>query len=255
MAEPAEDRKPVDIELVKERLDFLKGGRFKAWLEMCAHCGYCSDSCFFYTAHNKDPKYGPAYKVMQTLGKLYKQRGLVTMEQLEEMAAIAYGDCTACRRCSLYCPFGIDIATMIAATRGILCGQGLAPEPLMDAVKNYYESGNQMAVTAEEFIDTCEWMQEEYEYEMPGLEIPMDREGVDMMYTINAREAKYYPQDIGEVAMLFHAAGESWTMPSMGWDDTNLAMFAGEMKCAAHVVKLVYDAAEKLGVKKIGVTE
>ncbi len=250
MAEPA-----VDTKLIKERLTFLKGGRFKTWLEICAHCAYCSDSCFFYKANNKDPKYMPAYKIMQTLGKLYKKKGEVTRDDLEVMAGIAYGDCTACRRCSLYCPFGIDIAVMIAAVRGILCGQGLAPQPLMDAVKNYYESGNQMAVSTEEFVDTCEWMEEETAEEMPGLTIPVDKEGADMMYTINAREAKFYPQDIAEVAMIFHAAGESWTMPSMGWDDTNLAMFAGEMKCATHVVKIVYDAAERLGVKKIGITE
>jgi Fe-S oxidoreductase len=250
MAEPA-----VNTKLIKERLATLKGGRFKAWLEICAHCAYCADSCFFYTAHNKDPKYMPAYKVMQTLGKLYKKKGEVSREELEEMASIAYGDCTACRRCSLYCPFGIDMAVMIATARAILCGQGLAPKALMDAVKNYYEFGNQMAITEEEFIETCEWMEEEYAEEMPGLKIPVDKQGVDMMYTINAREAKFYPQDIGEVAQIFHAAGESWTMPSMGWDDTNLAMFAGEIKCAGHIVKLVYDAAEKLGVKKIGVTE
>jgi len=250
MAEPA-----VNTDLIKERLAFLKGGRFKAWLEICAHCGYCTDSCFFYTAHNKDPKYMPAYKVMQTLGKLYKKKGEVTRAELEEMASIAYGDCTACRRCSLYCPFGIDIATMMATTRGILCGQGLAPQPLLDAVKNYYEFGNQMAITEEDYVETCEWMEEETEEEMPGLTIPIEKEGADMMYTINAREAKFYPQDIAEVAMIFHAAGESWTMPRTGWDDTNLGMFAGEMKCAGHVVKLVYDAAERLGVKKIGVTE
>jgi len=245
----------VNTELIKERLAFLKGGRFKAWLELCAHCGYCAESCFYYTAHNKDPKYTPAYKFINTLGKLYKKKGEVSRAELEEIASIAYGDCTACRRCSLYCPFGIDIATMMAATRGILCGQGLAPQPLLDAVKNYYEFGNQMAITEEDFIETCEWMEEETAEEMPGLTIPIDKKGVDMMYTINAREAKFYPQDIAEVAMIFHAAGESWTMPSMGWDDTNLGMFAGEMKCAGHVVKLVYDAAERLGVKKIGVTE
>jgi hypothetical protein len=55
--------------------------------------------------------------------------------------------------------------------------------------------------------------------------------------------------------MIFYAAGENYTFPKMGWDDTNLAMFAGEMKCAAHIVKLVYDNAERLGVKRIGVTE
>ncbi len=250
MAEPA-----VDTNVIREKLTALKGGRFKTWLELCAHCGWCADSCFFYQAHDKDPKYMPAYKVMQTLGKLYKRNGEVTREEIEEMASIAWGDCTACRRCSMYCPFGIDIAVMIAGARAILCSQGATPAALMDAVKNYWEFGNQMAVTEEDFVETCEWMEEETEEEMPGLKIPVEKEGADMMYTINAREAKFYPQDIAEAAMIFHAAGENWTFPKMGWDDTNLAMFAGDMKCAAHVVKLCYDAAERLGVKRIGVTE
>ncbi len=250
MAEPA-----VNTKLLKERLSFLKGGRFKAWLEICAHCGYCADSCFFYTAHDKDPKYMPAYKVGQTLGKLYKKNGEVTRAELEEMASIAYGDCTACRRCSQYCPFGIDIAFMIACTRALMCGQGLAPPALMDAVKNYWDTGNQMAISEDDYRETLEWMEEETEEEMPGLTIPFEKEGADMMYTINAREAKFYPQDLAEAAMIFYAAGENYTFPKMGWDDTNLAMFAGEMKCAAHIVKLVYDNAERLGVNKIGVTE
>lgn len=245
----------VDTKLIKERLAALKGGRFKAWLELCAHCAYCADSCFFVTAHNRDPKYTPAYKLTQTLGKLYKKDGNVTREELEEMVKVAYGDCTACRRCSLYCPFGIDIATMIAATRAILNSQGLSPAPLLDAIKNYWEFGNQMAVSQEDFIETCDWMAEETAEECRGLVIPIDKQGADMMYTINAREAKFYPQDIAEAAMIFHVAGENWTFPSMGWDDTNLGMFAGDVKCAGHVAKLVYDAAEKLGVKKIGVTE
>jgi Fe-S oxidoreductase len=250
MTEPA-----VDTKLIKERLAALKGGRFKAWLEMCAHCAYCANSCFFVTAHNRDPKYTPAYKFINTLGKLYKKQGEVTRAELEEMASIAYGDCTACRRCSLYCPFGIDIAVMIATVRAILHSQGMSPAPLLDAVKNYWEFGNQMAVTQEDFVDTCEWMEEETEEECRGLKIPINKKGADMMYTINAREAKFYPQDIAEAAMIFHVAGENWTVPDMGWDDTNLGMFAGDIKCAAHCVKLVYDAAERLEAKTIGVTE
>lgn len=250
MAEPA-----VNIKLIKERLAFLKGGRFKAWLEICAHCAYCSDSCFFYLAHDKDPKYMPAYKVKQTLDKLYKKKGKVTWEELEKMADIAYGDCTACRRCSLYCPFGIDIAVMIAAVRGILCGQGLAPKGLQDAAKLHWETGNQMAITEEDFVETCVWMEEESEEEMPGLKIPIDKQGAEILYVLNAREVKFYPQDIAEAAMIFYAAGEDWTFPSLGWDMTNLAMFAGNAKVMAHSAKLVYDAAERLGVKKIITSE
>ena len=30
--------------------------RIKTWLEICAHCGLCADSCFLYLANNRDPK-------------------------------------------------------------------------------------------------------------------------------------------------------------------------------------------------------
>ncbi len=83
----------------------------------------------------------------------------------------------------------------------------------------------------------------------------MDKEGANIMYTVNAREPMYYPQDIGMAAQIFHIAGENWTMPSEGWDDTNLAMFAGDAKCMAHVVKMTYDAAIRLKAKAIGITE
>ena len=129
---------------------------------------------------------------------------------------------------------------MIATVRAILHSQGFSPAPLLDAVKNYWEFGNQMAVTQEDFVDTCEWMEEETEEECRGLKIPINKKGAE---------------DLAEAAILFHVAGENWTVPDMGWDDTNLGMFAGDMKCAAHCVKLVYDAAERLEAKKIGVTE
>ena len=29
--------------------------RTKTWLEMCAHCGMCADSCFLYLVNNRDP--------------------------------------------------------------------------------------------------------------------------------------------------------------------------------------------------------
>jgi hypothetical protein len=61
--------------------------------------------------------------------------------------------------------------------------------------------------------------------------------------------------DIAHIAKVFHLAGEDWTMASKGWDDTNLAMFAGDLKTAGYVSQLVRDAAEELGVKRVAITE
>ncbi len=42
------------------------------------------------------------------------------------------------------------------------------------------------------------------------------------MFTINLRKPVYYPQDISNAAIIFAAAKESWTIPTFGWDCTNL---------------------------------
>ncbi len=255
MAEAKPEAKPVDTGVIKQRLDALKGARIKVWLDLCAHCGLCADSCFFYLAHDKDPTYMPSYKVIKTLGEMYKKKGNVDRSFLEEAHEIVWGKCTACRRCSMYCPFGIDMATMISTARAICTSQGVTPEGLQKAVENYWAEGNQMAMKKEDWIETCQWMEEETQAELPKLTIPMDKEGANIMYTVNVREPMFYPQDLAMVAQIFHVAGEDWTMTSEGYDDTNLAMFAGDGKCATHVTKLTYDAANRLKAKQIGVTE
>ncbi|NSW87830.1 MAG: (Fe-S)-binding protein [Syntrophobacteraceae bacterium] len=112
-----------------------------------------------------------------------------------------------------------------------------------------------MGMSSEDFIDTCSWMAEESSEEVAGVNIPIDKKGARIMYTVNPREPMYYPQDIAMAAKIFTVAEEDWTMPSTGWDCTNLAMFAGDRALAGHIVKLMYDKAVELGVEKIVMTE
>ena len=39
-------------------------------------------------------------------------------------------------------------------------------------------------------------MAEEYEEDWPGLKIPVDVQNADIIYTVNAREPKHYPEDL-----------------------------------------------------------
>src|SRR4030065_2136302 len=95
-----------------------------------------------------------------------------------------------------------------------------------------------MAISKEDRSETLEWWEEETAEELVGLKIPIDKKGAKILYTVNAREPKFYPQDIMEVAKIFHVAGEDWTLPSeKGWDDTNLAMFCGDAKTARRILE------------------
>jgi Fe-S oxidoreductase len=242
----------------KEMYEFLKarmGARFKMWLEICAHCALCADTCHHYLASGKDPKMIPAHKV-RFLREIMKKKGNVDREYLRKVYETIYYECNMCRRCTLYCPFGIDIGVMISLLRATLFSQGIAPEGLLKAIENYKGFGNQMAVTKEDWVETIVWCEEETGEEIAGLKIPIDKKGARIMYTVNAREPKFYPQDIMEAAQIFHVAGEDWTLPSeSGWDDTNLAMFCGDVKTARMIVENTFKRAEELEVQKVAVTE
>ena len=45
----------------------------KTWLEICAHCGMCADSCFLYLINDCDPEQVPAYKIQSTLGEIIRR--------------------------------------------------------------------------------------------------------------------------------------------------------------------------------------
>ena len=115
-------QKPVDAKKIKEILK-QKKGRMKVCLAACASCTLCAESCFLFISNDKGPQYMPSYKVVHSLGKLYKKRGQVNRAQLEDMKDLIWKNCVLCGRC--YCPFGIDIPNMIAFARSILRSQGI----------------------------------------------------------------------------------------------------------------------------------
>ena len=67
----------VDQAQLWEDLQKTCKSRTRTWLDICAHCGMCADSCFLYTANNKDPKQIPSYKLQHTLGEMIRRKGKV----------------------------------------------------------------------------------------------------------------------------------------------------------------------------------
>lgn len=115
-------QKPIDNKKIAEMLD-RKKDKMKLLLSFCAHCSLCAESCFLYRNHHKDPQYMPAYKVINSLGKLYKKKGKVDRALLTEIEVLIWKNCVLCERC--YCPLGIDIPGMIAFARSICRSQGI----------------------------------------------------------------------------------------------------------------------------------
>ncbi|MBF0200419.1 MAG: 4Fe-4S dicluster domain-containing protein [Desulfamplus sp.] len=119
-----EKQKSPDIGVIKELLNQKKNMKF--FLSVCVGCGMCAESCFLYVNNQKDPSYMPSFKVINSLGRMYKKKGELTMEELGEIKSLVWEKCVLCTRC--HCPMGISIPAMIAWARTICRSQGISRE-------------------------------------------------------------------------------------------------------------------------------
>jgi len=258
-------------EVVLDRLGQKMSRQIVGSLVACVHCGLCTDSCHYVLANPGEPKWAPAYKAdrirrifkrhIDWTGRVFpwwvKAGSVFTDEELEELRDIAFGMCTNCRRCTFNCPMGVDFATVNRMTRGLLVSVGVMPEGVAVVSKDQWELGNQMGVLKEDYLETLEWMEEELRDELddPTVEIPVDRMDCDVVYAINPREIKYDPRTIADAARIFHLAGESWTMASEGWDQTNFGLFSGDDALGGSVARRLYEKVIELRGKKLVISE
>jgi Fe-S oxidoreductase len=265
--DPRADNPQRFVELLKERMTRHQASS----LAGCVHCGLCAESCHYVLARPDDPMMTPAYKAdqirrvfkrhMDWMGRVFPRwvhaASPADDEDLNELKNIVFGTCSQCRRCTLNCPMGVDTASLIRLARGILVELGIVPEGVFNVSRDQWETGNQMAVTEEDYLETLDWIKEELQEElgMPEIDIPVDKEGCDFLYTINPREIKFDPRSIANAAKIFHFAGESWTLPRWGWDQTNFGLFSGDDKLGAYVAKNVYEAGVRLKAKRIVISE
>ncbi len=233
-------------------LEKESAARLKIYLQTCVHCGLCSEACHYYLSYDRDPTYTPVSKVKQTLWEMIKKKGKVGKESVRRYAQVAYGECNLCRRCSMYCPFGIDIAYIMALVRRLCNLLKVVPQYLQDQVNSHISTISQSWVMQDDWIDTVQWQEEEVRMEIKNARIPLDKEGAEVMYTPHSLEAKFKTYLLANVAKIMNVAGVNWTMPSAdGWDSTNQAMHSGDFETMGMLERKQFEAALRLKVKKI----
>ncbi len=230
----------------------------------CVHCGLCSESCHYTASIPEDKKLLPAYKA-DRFRKWYKYRydwiakvfpafvgaQPLTKELADDMYDKLWGGCTMCRRCTFNCPMGVDYGMLVRAARGIMTQAGRIPKHLQDTIDAHYNTGNNMAVPQDEFIETIEWIEEELQDEdgCDNFTIPLDKKGAKYMLTLNPREPKYYPLTIQASAKVLNAAGVDFTISSRYWDLTNYAMFNGIDPDAKLFASWIFEEMKRLDVE------
>ncbi len=259
------ERRPAAIEALKR----AAGGPAAAHLDACVRCGLCGQSCHVWLGEPA-PENLPVAKA-EKLARIVRRRGTFlgrrfpwlvggrdpTPEALAEMAEAVFGRCTACGRCSLHCAIGVDVGAIIRASRQVLAAAGLVPEDLRRTVDNQIRTGNQMAISREEMVETCGWLSDELARESgdPDARVRVDEAGSRVLYLVNPREVKFFPLSLQAAAGVFHAAGESWTISSRTFDVTNYGFFSGDDVAAAELTRRVLDEALRLGASEIVLSE
>ncbi|MEO8102437.1 MAG: (Fe-S)-binding protein [Betaproteobacteria bacterium] len=267
MSQSALKRAHAVVESVKAPDARLTAGEFVAQvgrdaafqLEACVNCGQCADACHFYLV-SRDPRYTPAYKLRPML-KTYRREsgpfsrvrkflGLappeVTAPELEEWSTLLYDSCNLCGRCTLVCPMGIDIAGLVRRAREGMAAGGFAPPDLYKAVERALDTGSPIGVRWPALKRQIELQEQE-----TGLPVPIDVEGPEYMVVLSSIEIIGFPEIIGALSRIFHQAGATWTIPSAGFEGTNVGIQIGSRDVAAALLSRIVDAAEKLKVKYV----
>lgn len=231
------------------------------FLQTCARCGLCADSCHYYITE-AHPHNIPAYKLnllIQAFKKIAKKTAnrYLDEEKVNEWVDTLFGRCTLCGRCSVNCTMGINIPYLIRAARGALAAAGLVPDGLQSTVTTALEKGNNMGISKEDWLETVEWLEEELQDEVDDSKasIPVDEKDCRYLYTINPREAMFFPLSISAAAKVFYKAGESWTFSSDNFDVTNYGLYSGSDQDAGKMSERLVESLHKLRCRELILAE
>ena len=235
-----------------------QAGRDAAFqLEACVNCGQCADACHFHLVSG-DPRHAPIYKLRPML-KAYRREaapfssvrkvlGLappeLTAAELREWSELVYDSCNLCGRCTLVCPMGIDIAGLVRLAREGMAAGGFAPADLYKAAERALDTGSPIGVRWPALKRQIELQEQE-----TGLRVPVDAVGAEYMVVLTSIEIMGFAEIIGALARIFRQAGASWTIPSAGFEATNVGVQMGSRDVAAALLSRIVEAAERLKVK------
>nr|MBN2277376.1 (Fe-S)-binding protein [candidate division Zixibacteria bacterium] len=250
----------------------LKHSNYRMALEhfirMSAKCSRCAVSCQVYQATG-DLKDIPCYRSELLLsvyrrhftyggmlkGRLLGDPGL-TDEKIQEMAE-SFWNCTACRRCSIDCPSGIDHGLITHLGRYILSEIGIAPRALVVSTREQLEgaTGNTSAIPVPALTDTLEFLEEDMlEEKQVEIKFPIDVEGSEYVFFPAVSDFLMEAETLMGIAAVFTATGDSWTTGTGYFDGINYGLFYSD-RMLERIVKKIDAETRRLKGKKVLIGE
>jgi Fe-S oxidoreductase len=246
-----------------------KSRALQVFLDSCVKCGACTDKCHYFLG-TADPKNMPVarqdllrsvYRRYYTFAgkhfpKLVGARDM-TKDVLDEWYNY-FHQCSQCRRCSVFCPYGIDTAEISMAARDVMDAVGVGQKYSNEIIGKVYKIGNNLGLPEPALANTLEGLEEDVK-DATGVDVkfPLDVKGAEVLVITPSADFFAEPHIDGLIgyAKVFHATGTSWTMSSYASEAANFSMFIGSHDNLYRVAQRIREAALDLGVKRIVVGE
>lgn len=257
-----ENWKQIILDGMKERLEKFRS--FRLFMDICVRCGACADKCHFYIGSG-DPKNMPVLRAellrsvyrryFTTAGKMFG--GLaggreLTVDVLKEWFYYFY-QCTECRRCSVFCPYGIDTAEVTMLARELLNLVGCNINWTLEPVANCFRTGNHLGIQPHGFKDSIDFALDELE-ELTGVKVeaPINKKGAEVLFIMPSADyfaSPHYYTLLGYL-LLFHQIGLDYTLSAYASEGGNFGLFSSH-ELMKRLNDKMYREAKRLGVKWI----
>jgi Fe-S oxidoreductase len=254
--------KEIIHEGFKDRLEKYRS--LKIFMDVCVRCGACADKCHFFIGTG-DPKNMPVLRAellrsvyrndFTTAGKILKKINggrPLTKQVLKEWFSYFY-QCTECRRCSVYCPYGIDTAEVTMMGRELLSLLGLNINWVLEPVANCFRTGNHLGIQPHAFKDMVDFFCDDIE-EITGVRInpSFNRKGAEILFIVPSGDVFADPGTYTFMGylLLFEHLGLDYTLSTYASEGGNFGLFTSSEVMKRLNAKM-YAEARRLGVKWI----
>jgi Fe-S oxidoreductase len=254
--------KEIALNGIKDRLNRFRS--FKLFMDICVRCGACADKCHYFLGTG-DPKNMPVLRAelirsvikgeLSTFGKIFGRLAgarKLTEDVIKEWFYYFY-QCTECRRCSVFCPYGIDTAEITIMMREILHLLGISVDWAMKPVRNCYFIGNHIGIQPHTLKEIVEYLVYDIE-EITGvkIEVPFNRKGAEILFVPPSGD---YFADPGiynfmGYLILFHHLGLDYTISTYASESGNFGFF-NTLEWAKKLHAKIYEEAKRLKVRWI----
>lgn len=252
------EKKEKLLDLFRSKMD----RSMRYYLDVCTRCGICKDACFAYASVPK-VEYTPVWRAevvrkiykryFKWTGKLFPSWGEsmeIDDDAMKQLYDAAY-TCTGCRRCMVYCPFGIDTQAIQSVAKLLLIGNESAPEELSMLADASIEKGRHLELYKESFVQAIKNLEKDVVSKWKGESdqiIPLDVEGANILYVALAGAHSIVP-----TASILNAARENWTLSF--FEAVNFGAFVGDPRKTQLIAKRIIDEAIRLKVKEVTICE